>query len=226
MSNPTLVVDQGVGSCSDAGPVSSLETMLPKAHVPKDQIWRLLTMQESLASNIGVLSRATGNDRSRTSSQRWRPLTRVKREDVFLKHMTPPSQLLIPVTCKNLPVHATHRCALPRHAPFHSKSRQTSYTYVENANLHKLSQHSLSAVPQPWNDPTADGPWGREQSLAASEAKALGVWFARTDAPPAMDVLLDLASESAAKLQVPPVCHLYWYQSLQCWSSCGKRVCA
>jgi hypothetical protein len=183
-------------------------------------------MQEWLASNIGVSSRTTGHNRSRMPSQRWRPFARVKREDVFLKHMLPPSQLLIPTACKTLPVHATHRCTRSRHAPFHSKSCQTSYTYVGNANLHKLSQHSLPAVPQPWNNPTADGPWGREQSLATSEAKALGVWFARTDAPPAVDVLLDLASECAAKLQVPPVCHLYWYQSLQCWSSCGKRMCA
>jgi hypothetical protein len=77
------------------------------------------------------------NDRSRTSSHGWRRLARVIKEDVVLKHMLLPSQLLSSIVSHDLtymPRTRLVRCR--RHVPFHSKSRQTRYTYAGNANLH------------------------------------------------------------------------------------------
>jgi hypothetical protein len=103
----------------------------------------LETQQELSATNIGVSSRATGNDRSRTSSHGWRRPARVTKEDVVLQHMLLPSQLLSSIVSHDLtymPRTRLVRCR--RHAPFHSMSRQTRYTYAGNANLHNtLAAH-------------------------------------------------------------------------------------
>jgi hypothetical protein len=103
----------------------------------------LETQQALSATNIGDSSRATGNDHSRTSSHGWRRIARVMREDVVLKHMLLPSHLLSSIVSQDLtymPRSRLVRCR--RHVPFHSKSRQTRYTYAENANLHNtLAAH-------------------------------------------------------------------------------------